>query len=373
MEASHNITPSVKDFFLWKIFFRSVFYFLIGLFIFLFSVDMMVSSLHRLGGPATEILFSTASNPFLGLFVGLLLTALIQSSSATTSLAIAMMVAGSISLSGAVPIIMGANIGTTITSLLVSLSFIQHKKEFRRAVAAGSYHAFFNILTALILFPLEFYFHFLSGLSHFLATTFFNLPTPAVPENFSLMSPLVHFISEKVGHVYWLAGFSVLLLLGSILFFRKVITGVIGVGSQEKFHRIFFKNKIKSFVWGLLSTAAIRSSSVTTSLVVPLAAKKNIKLRQAVAFILGANIGTTISAFLVSAFNTNAAIDLAIAHFLFNFIGVIFFFQTPYLKTIPYRLASGLGRLTLRYRLAGFLFLLVIFFLIPFFLLYLSR
>ena len=79
-------------------------------------------------------------------------------------------------LQSAVPIIMGANIGTTITSTIVSLGFISKKKEFRRAVAAGTYHDFFNILTAAILFPLEYYYGFLSSISVWIADLFF---TPA--------------------------------------------------------------------------------------------------------------------------------------------------------------------------------------------------
>jgi sodium-dependent phosphate cotransporter len=301
---------------------------------------------------------------------------MIQSSSTTTSLTVALVASGSLTLEGAVPIIMGANIGTTITSTIVSLSFINHKKEFRRAVSAGTYHGFFKIITALILFPLEYNFHFLSGLAQFMATSFFHEPTGIIG-NFKMLGQSlswpVNFVTEKIGNGYLLAGISVLMLFGSILFFRKVISHVMGLGSQEKFQQFFFKNPYKSFGWGLLTTAAIRSSTITTSLVVPLVAKKIIKLRQAGAFILGANIGTTITAFMASTFNSNAAISIALTHFLFNFIGVLFFFRTPYLKEIPFEAATGLGRLTLRNRLVGFLYLLLVFFLIPFSLIYFSQ
>src|SRR5579871_347687 len=297
----------------WRIFLKGVIYFLVGLGVFLFSIDLMISSLQRLGPSVNETILLATSNPFTGLFIGLLVTAIIQSSSTTTSLTVALVASGSLTLAGAVPIIMGANIGTTITSTIVSLGFINHKKEFRRAVAAGTYHDFFNILSAVILFPLEYNFHFLSGLAQFIATNFFNEPT-AVKENFRVLGPSlsgpVSFISDIVGNGFVLAGLSVILLFGSILFFRRVITHVMGLGSQEKLRRFFFKNPYKSFGWGLLTTAAIRSSTVTTSLVVPLVAKKVIKLRQAGAFILGANIGTTITAFLASTFNSNAAISI---------------------------------------------------------------
>ena len=114
------------------------------------------------------------SNPFTGLFIGLLVTAIIQSSSATTAMTVALVATGSITLEGAVPIIMGVNVGTTITSTVVSLAFIARKKEFRRAVAGGTYHSFFNILTVVVLFPLEYYYGFLSRTSQYLADTFFS-------------------------------------------------------------------------------------------------------------------------------------------------------------------------------------------------------
>jgi len=376
MEAKPDTSLRVEPNYHWKFLIRGALYFLIGLVVFLFSLDLMISSLQQLGSEVNDTILLATSNPFTGLFIGLLVTAMIQSSSTTTSLTVALVASGALSLEGAVPIIMGANIGTTITSTIVSLSFINHKKEFRRAVSAGTYHGFFKIITALILFPLEYNFHFLSGLAQFLATNYFHEPT-GVTENFRMLGQSlswpVSFVTRKIGNGYFLAAISVTMLFGSILFFRKVISHMMGLGSQEKFQQFFFKNPYKSFGWGLLTTAAIRSSTITTSLVVPLVAKKIIKLRQAGAFILGANIGTTITAFMASTFNSNAAISIALTHFLFNFIGIIFFFRTPYLKEIPFMAATWLGKLTLRNRLVGFLYLLLVFFLIPFSLIYFSQ
>ncbi|GHM99976.1 sodium:phosphate symporter [Cytophagales bacterium WSM2-2] len=377
MDVHPDLQTIPEESFNWKNFLRNTIYFLLALLVFLFSLELMISSILRLGSTFTDAILLATSNPFTGLFIGLLATAIIQSSSATTSITVALVASGSLSLQSAVPIIMGANIGTTITSTIVSLSFINRKKEFRRAVSAGTYHDFFNILTALILFPLEYNFQVLSSLAQYIATHFFNEPAAQSNISFKMLglglSWPVNFISEGIGNGYWLAALSLAMLFGSILFFRKVITNVFGFGSQTKFRKFFFKNPYKSFAWGLLTTAAIRSSTVTTSLVVPLVAKKVIKLRQAGAFILGANIGTTITAFLASTFNSNAAISIALTHFLFNFIGVLFFFRTPFLKEIPFKLCTNLGRLTLKNRLIGFLYLLLTFFLIPFSLIFLSQ
>ncbi len=377
MEPSNEIENSIAANGRWKIVLRNTAYILAALFIFLFTLDLMIASLQHIGKDAADVIILATSNPFTGLFIGLLVTALIQSSSATTSMAVALMASGSITLEGAIPIIMGANVGTTITSTIVSLGFITKKKEFRRAVAIGTYHDFFNILTVIILFPLEYYFGFLSGLAQYIATTFFNEPLGAIQNNFSLLgsgfSPIINFIVNLINNGFILAILSIGLLFGSILFFRKILSQTFGFGSQDRFQQFFFKDSLKSFGWGLLTTAAIRSSTVTTSLVVPLVAKKVVRLKSALPFILGANMGTTITAFIAAMFNSNAAISIAVAHFLFNFIGVLIFFPIPYVKELPIKLANGLGRLTLKYRLAGFLYLLLTFFFIPFSLIYLNK
>lgn len=361
----------------WKLYLKNTGYILLALLIFLFALDLMISSLQQLGKTAAETILLATSNPFTALFIGLLITAIIQSSSATTSMVVALVASGSLTFNSAIPIIMGANIGTTITSTIVSLGFIARKKEFTRAVSAGTYHDFFNILTVVILFPFEYYYGFLSGLAHQIATTFFHEPVQPLHTDFSLLghgfTPVIHFLVTSIPSGFILSLLSFGLLFGSILFFRKVLSDLLGIGSQDSFQKFFFQNRLKSFGWGLITTATIRSSTITTSLVVPLVAKKVIKLENAVPFILGANIGTTITAFIAAAFNSNSAISIAIAHFLFNFFGVLLFLFVPYVKEIPLKLAIGLGQLTRKYRLAGFLYLLVIFFFIPFSLIYLHK
>jgi len=322
MNAEQPVTPASTP---WKVVLRNTAYILAALLIFLFALDLMISSLQHLGQDAADVIILATSNPFTGLFIGLLVTAIIQSSSATTAMAVALMASGSMTLGTAIPIIMGANVGTTITSTIVSLGFITSKKEFRRAVTIGTYHDFF-----------------------------------------------IKLIVTTINNEFVLIVLSVVLLFSSILFFRRVISKMLGI-QQERFQHFFFENSLKSFGWGLLITAIIRSSTVTTSLVVPLVAKKIVKIKAAVPFVLGANIGTTITAFIAALFNSNAAISVAIAHFLFNAIGVILFYLVPVVKELPLKLADGLGRLTLKYRLAGFLYLLLTFFAIPFSLIYFNK
>jgi solute carrier family 34 (sodium-dependent phosphate cotransporter) len=346
--------------------------------LFLFSLDLMVSSLRHLGGDTARSVIEATENPFTALFVGLLVTALIQSSSTTTALTVAMVASGAISFQSAIPVIMGANVGTTITSTIISLGFINKKKEFKRAVAAGTYHCFFNLLTLFVLFPLEFYYGFLSSLSAWIGAAIFPTfetsaaTTPGVA--WSLFGPITDFLVKSISNGAVLTVFSFILLVISILIFRKLISDLLKAQSPEAFSKFFFAGELKSFFWGLVTTAAIRSSTITTSLVVPVVAKKVVKMRMAAPFIMGANMGTTVTAFIAAMLNSNnSAINIAVAHFLFNFIGVLLFFPIPALKELPIRLSVALGKLTLRYRIAGFLFILLTFFIIPFSLIYLYQ
>jgi sodium-dependent phosphate cotransporter len=358
---------------------RTILYILGTLVLFVFALDLMVSSLQHLGRSAAETIIVATSNPFTGLFIGLLITAMIQSSSTTTAMVVALVASGSITIESAIPIIMGANVGTTITSTIVSMGFINKKKDFRRAVAAGTYDGFFNILIVVILFPLQYYYGFLSKISLWIADYFFQPSAAPVGGSFAtrwtLFGGTTDFLLTIIPSGFFLALVAFVLLFVSILLFRKLISGLLLATSPERFSRFFFKNAWKSFFWGIVTTAAIRSSTITISVVVPIVAQKIVSLRKAAPFILGANIGTTITAFIAALLNVNTstAISIAIAHFLFNFIGVIVFYPVPLLRRIPIELASRLGRVTLRYRLAGFVYILLTFFFIPFSLIFLNK
>ena len=345
--------------------------------IFLFSIDLMGEAFNHLGrGVAESILFAT-SNPFIGLFIGLLITAIIQSSSTSTSMIVALVASGSITIAEAVPMIMGANIGTTLTSTIVSLGYITKKTEFRRAIAAGTVHDFFNIFTALILFPLEYYYGFISSSSQYIANLLVhNNENAAFNEyGFKLFSsiPLTSFVIEKINNGLIGIALSFILLFGSIKMLSKVISKLIIGESQEKLRNFIFNNSAKSFIWGAGLTAAVQSSSVTTSLVVPFVATGRISLKKVTPFIFGANIGTTITAFIAVLFKSNAVISIAITHLLFNLIGVIIFLPFPFMRRIPMRVAVMFGKLTMKYRITGFIYIILTFFLIPFTLIYFNN
>jgi sodium-dependent phosphate cotransporter len=329
-----------------------------------------------LGREVAESIITATSNPFIGLFIGLLVTALIQSSSTTTSMIVALVASGSITLSNAVPMIMGANIGTTLTSTIVSLGYIAKRNEFRRAIAAGTVHDFFNILVVLLLFPLEYYYGLISYLAQRIISLF-NLTSSAVESGekgyqlFQLL-PFTDSIVDLINSPFISIGLSFILLFGSIKFLSSLISKML-MGDEDRLQLIFFTTPFKSFLWGLLVTGAVQSSSVTTSLVVPFAATGKINLNRIMPFILGANVGTTVTAFIAAIFRTDLVISIAVTHLIINVIGVLIFLPIPFMRKFLIALANKFGQITSLHRFSGFLYIIMMFFIIPFSLIYLNR
>jgi sodium-dependent phosphate cotransporter len=337
----------------------------------------MIFSLSSIGLGAVKDLIQIAELPFISLFIGLLTTALIQSSSTVTSIAVAMVASGTISLDSGIFVIMGANIGTTLTSDIISLSYITNKSKFRLALSAGVVHDFFNILTTIIIFPLEYYYKILSKSAMFIAK-FLSVKSPASDIAFSkpvysIIKPLTVRITYLFEN-YWVVGIiSLLLLFTAIKLFSKYSYRLLISKSRDKFKSYIFSNPFKSFSWGLLITGALQSSSITTSLSVPLVATGKLPLSSVFPFIMGANIGTTVTALLAAIFKSEAAVSLAIAHLIFNLIGVLIFLPFKTIRNIPVELARIFGFRAGDNRLIGFFYIVFTLFLIPFLLIYLSR
>src|SRR5690606_29247385 len=140
------------------------------LYLFLVGIGFLESGIASLGEGFQRGLLESVSNPIAGLCAGILATVLVQSSSVTTSTIVGMVGAGTLPLSLAVPMIMGANIGTTVTSTLASLGSIRRPAEFRLAFSAATVHDMFNWLGVLFLLPFEIATGFLGKLAMALAT-----------------------------------------------------------------------------------------------------------------------------------------------------------------------------------------------------------
>jgi sodium-dependent phosphate cotransporter len=347
-----------------------------GLLLFLFSIDLLTLSMIRLNNNLVEELLKATDNPFIGLFVGLLMTALVQSSSTVTAMIVAVVASGNLSLAQAVPLVMGANIGTTITSTLVAFSFFLKKGEFKRAMSAGVVHDIFNILTVMLLFPLEFYFDFLSKIATKLTISLFDsnkVLDTSYTYNVLFTRPFTNWVYDLLNMPIVTLALAVGLLLLSIKFLSSAVLDTFITQDVKNVNKHIFKDPFVAFLYGLVATAAIQSSTVTTSLVVPAVANRKVSLMKIFPFIIGANIGTTITAVIASIYKTEAAISLAIVHILFNLLGALVFLPFKSLRNIPVRLAMFLGRKSSDHRFVALAYILLTFFVIPFLLIYFNR
>lgn len=335
------------------------------LYLFLFSIDLMGTALKLFGKGFAETLITRTSNPMVGLFIGMLATAIIQSSSSTTSIVVGMVGGGVLTVHNAIPIVMGANIGTTVTNILVSLAHINRSHEFRRSFAASTVHDFFNVLSVICFFPLQYFTNFLGIASTFLGNTFqdiggFKLFNPVK----AITKPVVHFLVDFAGQYPWiLLAISLILLFVALANLVSTLRVVVVKRAEEWFNRVLFKTTLRAFVVGLLLTVLAQSSSITTSLVVPLAGAGILRLEQIFPYTLGANIGTTVTAMLAALITSNvSAITVAFAHLLFNISGTVVWLP---LKQIPIAIAQKFADFSIRNKMIPIGYIIVAFFIVP--------
>ena len=136
---------------------------LISLYLFLFGLDLMGGSFSALGSKGAGNLFTFSDNPIAGLMVGILATVLVQSSSTSTSIVVGLVGADVLAVRQAIPIIMGANIGTSVTNTIVSMAHAGDRIELERAFSGATVHDMFNMLSVLTLLPLEIIIGAISG------------------------------------------------------------------------------------------------------------------------------------------------------------------------------------------------------------------
>ncbi len=347
----------------------------LSLFFFWVAIDVLSYAFQHWQLQTVEELLTATSNPAVAFCIGLLATAVLQSSSTSTALMVAMVGVGSLHLQQVVPMLMGANIGTTFTSTLVAIGHVSRPAEFRQALAAATAHDFFNLLTAAVLLPLELVTGGLSWAAWASAAWFhgvFNLDIFWSSGLDTLVFPTRWGTLPAVHPLLLICGAGVLLyvavqMLASTV--RHELTGPY----RRLFRQSVFGSHWRALGWGTGLTALAHSSSLLTSLVVPLAATGKVPLARIFSFLVGANLGTTFTALLAALFRSEAALAVALAHLFFNLTGAALFFPFTRLRQLPLWLAEGLGSLSLRYRMTGFLYLVSTFFVVPFLLILLSQ
>lgn len=335
------------------------------LYLFLLGIEILSCSLKGFGAGFARLLISSTSNPFTGLFIGMLATAIIQSSSVTTSITVGFVAAGTLTVSNAVPIVMGANIGTTITCLMASFGHFSVEKEFSKAFPAAIVHDIFNILSVLVFLPIEILFHPIERLSVLL--TGFLLGK----EGLTFQSPLdtiIEPLSDKIlilfGEHYMVSAFvALILIIFAITFFVKILRRASAEKIESLIDNFLFKNALTAGILGLCLTAFVQSSSITTSLVVSLVGTQLTTIEKIFPYTLGANLGTTVTAMLAALVTGNVnAITVALSHSIFNTFGIIVWYP---LRIVPISLAKKMGNLTGRKRLLAFIYIIAIFIVMP--------
>jgi solute carrier family 34 (sodium-dependent phosphate cotransporter) len=340
----------------------------LSLYLFVVAIAAMAAAFSLFGHGFAEAVLETTANPLVGLFVGLLATSLVQSSSTSTSIIVGMVAGGVISLEGAIPMIMGANIGTTVTSMLVSLGHLRRPLELQRGFAAASLHCVFNLLGVLILLPLELLTGAVSGAAILLAELFqdaggMHLANPLK----AATAPAVEQLSWLSGHRPWvLLVVSVVLTYGMLVAIVKLLRSLMLRRLEDIFDRHIFRTPLRALLFGLLITFAVQSSSIPTALAIPLAAAGVIKLVQIYPFSLGANLGTTLTAMLAALATAHpTAITVAFAHLLFNLAGILIIWPIGLVRAIPLQVATLMGEATLTRRWLAPAFVLLLYFVVP--------
>ncbi len=350
------------------------------LFLFMLGVNGLGDGFKALGQRFIESFFAATANPFVGLMVGILATTLVQSSSVTTSLIVAMVAApeNALPVANAVPMIMGANIGTTATNTIVSLAHMGRKQEFYRAFSVATCHDFFNFMAVAILLPLELLTGFLSKAATWLSASLVGLG--GVHYNSPLRGALKAAIAPLKGALAFLFDSPhtraiVLILASGLMIYaalmllvrsmRRVMHSRLEVIISRGLHRA----PVFAIVVGILATVMVQSSSITTSLLVPLAGAGIITLQQAFPITVGANIGTTVTALLaalaVTGPNARWGVMIALVHLLFNLTATLLIFPVERVRNIPLAAARRLAAVAVDSKRWAIIYVLGLFYGIP--------
>ena len=351
------------------------------LFIFLVGVKSLSTGLKMMGSDFANTLFELTGKPFISLMAGMLATVLFQSSSVTTSIIVGLVSAGTISISNAIPMIMGANLGTSVTNTLVSLGYLNDKESFKRAFAAATVHDFFNILAVLILLPLELTFNFIEKMAKYFSALMYGSVEGvkySSPIKAAIKPPVAFLKSSFKSFDADYAAIMMILAAGIIIIFSltmivKNMKYFIENSKSQVIDKLLSKNAIVSIIFGILVTISVQSSSITTSLLVPLAGSGLLTLEAIYPVTIGANIGTTATALLAALTGNAAGLTIALVHLLFNILGMLLLYPIPQLRRIPIVCSKFLAELVEKSKLYGVGYVLLVFFIIPLICVYTNR
>ncbi len=347
---------------------------LVLLYCFLIGVKCLSGGMKLMGADFANTLFEMTGQPFIALMMGMLATVLFQSSSVTTAIIVGLVSAGTLTVGGAVPMIMGANLGTSVTNTIVSLGYAKDTKNFKKAFAAATVHDFFNILTVAIVLPIELMTGFIEKSAVYLSTIMYGSVS-----GLKFSSPIKALINPPVKAI---KGFSVdtfgsdvagvammivagVIIIASLSFIVKTMKVLVESHKGDIINKLLSRNAYGAILFGALLTISVQSSSITTSLLIPMAGSGLLSLNAIYPITIGANIGTTTTALLAALTGNVAGLSIALVHLLFNLLGALIFFPVPSLRRIPIMCAERLAETIERTRLIGFGYVGAVFFVLP--------
>jgi len=346
------------------------------IYIFLVGVSSLEAGIKIMGADTQERLFSAVSNPIAGLCVGILGTVLVQSSSASTSVIVGLVASNALGVDQAVPMIMGANIGTTVTNTLVSLGHVRQSAEFKRAFAAATVHDFFNVLAVSILLPIELIFRPISGTAKWVSELLVG------SSGTEWKSPVKKWVKEPVGWLkdLWdqlgasgnvkgalMVATGLAIVLVALVLVTKNMKALVAARIERSLNAILGKaGGFVALVVGILVTIAVQSSSITTSILIPLSAAGVLTLRNAYPVTLGANVGTTITALLAAlAASSPDSLTVALTHTTFNVVGILLLYVLPFARDVPVLAANRMADIAVRRRVLAVCYVVFLFIVAP--------
>lgn len=399
------------------------------LYFFLVGLDLLGNAAKVVGGCTAGALFGDNTNPVAGLMVGILATVLIQSSSSTTSIIVSLVGAESVTVKAGIYMVMGANIGTSVTNTIVAMGHLGDGDELERAFAGATVHDMFNFVAVAVLFPLEIITHYLYYLSRWAVggedasragrgdkwegpvkklvgplTKSIIVPNKNVPKDITKGGSCDDYYPvnctdgildakhcTKVGLIkcdkkagcpaFFQDGASrrddeisgaVVFVLGLAILIMCLIGLVTCLQKMlmGMSTRILYKatnvNGYIAILIGAAMTILVQSSSITTSALTPFVGVGALRLEQMLPLTLGANIGTTVTGLLASLVSEGTdALQVALCHLFFNISGIILWYPIPKLRQVPLNAATSLGKATRIWRGFPLVYILTIFGIIP--------
>jgi len=417
----------------WGIILVNIALLLFFLYFFLLGLELLGSSAKVIGGCTAGALFGDDTNPIAGLMIGILATVLLQSSSTTTSIIVGL-VGGALEVKAAIYMIMGANIGTSVTNTIVAMGQLGDGDQLERAFAGATVHDMFNFLSVAILLPIEAITGYLFYLTKAMLPDSVRDGDKWVGPLKKIVSPLGNkiikankkvinaiasgdkascdefyptfcengTISKKTCSVgliecdkstgkcpaFFQDGatqkddevsggvclfLSLVLLVVCLLGLVKLLQKMLLGASTRVLHKATNINPYLAILLGAGITILVQSSSITTSAFTPLVGMGVIHIEQMYPITLGANIGTTVTALLASLVSDNVqSLQVALCHLFFNITGIIIWFPIPACRRVPMNMAIALGKTTRYWRFFPLVYILVVFFGVPLALLGLS-